>query len=78
MLATANPGGVTVVFETLIGSVTYKVEGVVQQVGESEFFLLERRVGVPEDQGDVDASGTQHLHAIDRMGIDEAQLDSGV
>lgn len=59
--------------------VTDEVEGVVQEVGESEFFfLLERRVGVPEDQGDVNASGTQHLHAIDRVGIEEAQLDSRV
>jgi catechol 2,3-dioxygenase-like lactoylglutathione lyase family enzyme len=51
---------------------------VVQQVGESESFLLQRSVGVPEDQGDVDVSGTQHLQALDRVGIDEVQLDSRV
>ena len=76
--AAADPGGVTVVLETLIGLVTDEVEGVVQQVGESESFLLERSVGVPEDQGDVDVSGTQHLQALDRVGIDEVQLDSRV
>jgi hypothetical protein len=33
---------------------------------------------VPEDQGDVDVSGTQHLQALDRVGIDEVQFDSRV
>jgi hypothetical protein len=33
---------------------------------------------VPEDQGDVEVSGTQHLNALDRVGIDEVQLDSRV
>jgi hypothetical protein len=50
-----------VVFETLMGLVTDEVEGVVQQVGESKSLLLQWSVGVPEDQGDVDVSGTQHL-----------------
>ncbi len=76
--AAANPGGVTVVLETLMGLVTDEVEGVVQQVGKSESFLLQRSVGVPEDQGDVDVSGTQQLQALDRVGIDEVQLDSRV
>ena len=77
-LAAANPGGVTVVLETLMGLVADEVEGVVQQVGESESFLLLRSAGVPEDQGDVDVSRTQHLQALDRVGIDEVQLDSRV
>ena len=66
------------VLETLTGSVTDEVEGVVQQVREPEFLLLHRSAGVPEDQGDVDVSGTQHLQALDRVGIDEVQLDSRV
>jgi hypothetical protein len=67
-----------VVLETLMGLVTDEVEGVVQQVGKSESFLLQRSVGVPDDQGDVDLSGTQQLQALDRVGIDEVQLDSRV
>jgi len=67
--ATANPGGMAAVLETRMGLVTHEVERVVQQVGESEFLLLDRRVGVPEDQGDVDVPGTQHLQALDRVGI---------
>ena len=63
------------VLEALLGLVTDEVEGVVQQVGESEFFLLERSADVPEDQGDVDPSGAQHLQALVRVGIDEVQLD---
>jgi hypothetical protein len=40
--------------------------------------LLQRSVGVPEDQGDVDVSGTQQLQALGRVGIDEVQLDARV
>jgi hypothetical protein len=54
-----------------MGLVTDEVEGVVQQVGESDCFLLQRSVGVPEDHGDVDVPGTEQLQALDRVGIDE-------
>jgi hypothetical protein len=47
-------------------------------VGESDSFLLQRSVGVPEDHGDVDVPGTEQLQALDRVGIDEVQLDSRV
>jgi hypothetical protein len=70
-----------VVLETLMGLVADEVEGVVQQVGQSQsllLLLLQGSVGVPEDQGDVDVSRTQHLQALDRVGIDEVQLDSRV
>jgi hypothetical protein len=35
-------------------------------------------VGVPEDQGELDLPRAQHLEGIDRVGVDEIQLDSGV
>ena len=66
------------ILETLIGLVADEVERVVQQVGEPDAFLVERRAGVPEDQGDVDVSGPQHVQAIGRVGIDEVQLDTRV
>jgi hypothetical protein len=61
-----------------MGLVADEVEGVVQQVGESEAFVVQRSIGVPEDQGDVDVSGAQHLQALGGVGIDEVQLDSRV
>ena len=57
-----------------MGLVTHEVEGIVQQVGESDSFLLQWGFGVPEDQGDVDVSGAQHHQAIGGVGVDEVQL----
>ena len=66
------------ILETLIGLVADEVERVVQQVGEPERLPPQRRVGVPEDEGDVDVPGPQHRQAIGGVGIDEVQLDTRV
>ena len=65
-----------------MGLVADEVEGVVQQVGQSQslllLLLLQGSVGVPEDQGDVDVSGAQHREALVGVGVDEVQLDPRV
>ncbi len=66
------------VLETLMGLVTDEVERVVQQMREPDSFLLQRSVGVPENQGDVDVPGAQQPQPVVRVGIDEVQLDSRV
>jgi hypothetical protein len=52
--AAADPGGVAMVRDAVVGSLAYQVDRVVDYVDQWEAFFLGRGVGVPEDECDVD------------------------
>ena len=47
--------------DAVVGSLADEIDRVVADVGEAEPLFLGRRVGVSEDEGDVDLAVTQHL-----------------
>jgi hypothetical protein len=51
---------------------------IVTDVAEAESRVVERRVGVPEDERDVDLAVPQHMERLDRVLLEQAELDSRV
>ena len=59
--AAADPGGVAMVRDAVVGSLADEIDRVVADVDEAESFFLDRGVGVAEDERDVDLAVPQHL-----------------
>ncbi len=64
--------------EGVVGLPAEEVDRVVADVEEAEGVVLGRSVGVAEDEGDVDLAVTQQLERLDRVPVEQAQLDPGV
>ena len=74
--AAADPGGVAVVREGVVGALADQVDRVLADVNQAKRVVLGRRIGVPEDEGDVDVAVPEHLQRLDGVTLDQAEFEA--
>jgi hypothetical protein len=62
-LATADPGGVTMVRKAVVGSLAHKVDRVVEDVDKAKSLLVVSVVLMAIDEGDIDLTMSQGCNA---------------